>query len=331
MNNGQDNNSIRLLDALPVHSHHTAFKAPESTAELARRGIQVVQDGEYDIAIVSARWLDDAVWTSGKPCLLYAHADSADLGGYRNLFSAPQCVAVLQITSFIDPALHSEPAYHRRWFVGKLFVASARAKRPPPIPDGVLDKIVLSWELAQMDYMRAFYKVGLAALDDSRPTLVFFRGTTKYKLKPITEHRQSCAREIQRLYPHDSDIATRVCVSGTEYLDRQRRCNVVVAPWGNGESCRREYQGLMMGNAVVMPRCEWVATRSGIYQSDHITWCKPDWSDLQEAVERAASKSREARERSQKWARGLFRYRHIVAADAIEEAVAKAAKTRRAP
>jgi hypothetical protein len=53
---------------------------------------------------------------------------------------------------------------------------------------------------------------------------------------------------------------------------------------------------------VVKPASPWVLCDSGYFQSAHVTWCKPDWSDLKEALAMASERTTEQRLAAIEWA-----------------------------
>jgi hypothetical protein len=156
----------------------------------------------------------------------------------------------------------------------------------------------------------------------ARPVRAWFGGTVQY----------FGAGELGRLVErHRGALAGRVgfcngSVPWSEYWAQLRRVDVAVSPWGLGEACWRDWEGLLAGCAVVKPRCEWVQSATGLYQSEHCEWCEPDWRDLPAAIARASARSPAQREDTRQWALAQRARAGEVAAAAIKDIMRRAAK-----
>jgi hypothetical protein len=141
-----------------------------------------------------------------------------------------------------------------------------------------------------------------------------------------------CRTELEKLVQrHRAGMAAHVtcepkALAWPEYWARLRMADVAVSPWGLGEACGREWEALLAGCAVVKPRCEWVLSATGLYQSEHIEWCEPDWHDLPAAIARASARTPEQRENTRQWAMAQQARAGEVAAAAINDIMRRAAK-----
>jgi hypothetical protein len=123
-----------------------------------------------------------------------------------------------------------------------------------------------------------------------------FDGTIDYAAGEFAG--EAISRHRERLAP----LASPFRLGQREYIARLCQSRAVVSPWGYGEACWRDWEAILCGASVVKPASPWVACGSGYFQSEHVTWCKPDWSDLSNAIDMAASRTTAQRLAAIEWA-----------------------------
>jgi hypothetical protein len=174
---------------------------------------------------------------------------------------------------------------------------------PKPQPNPPTACAIRPWlEYIHQPQMEAFARIGAEYVRagtvglQQRTLTASFDGTTEYTAgqfvgPAVTRHRQALA-----------PLASPRRLSPLKYVRRLRNSLCVVSPWGYGEACWRDWEAILCGAAVVKPASPWVMCESGYFQSDHVTWCKPDWSNLKDAIDMAASKTNAQRLAAIEWA-----------------------------
>jgi len=233
------------------------------------------------------------------PTIAICKGDSADI--YPHVaarLNQPCIIGAVKSYRIADCLL---PTIDMRHFVTHL---ERGANWPEPQPNPPPPCRILPWlEYIHLPNMAPFAKIGAEYLkyrtvDMSERTLhATFDGTTEYTAgefvgPAVTRHRQRIAylgHPRRRLGQRD-------------YIRRLCHSDCVVSPWGYGEACWRDWEAILCGASVVKPASPWVVCESGYFQSEHVTWCKPDWSDLKDAIDMAASKTTAQRLAAIEWA-----------------------------
>jgi len=117
---------------------------------------------------------------------------------------------------------------------------------------------------------------------------VSFVGTTAGKPEAIESHRLACIAAVKHLDGRTTVSAPGRPCSAEGYKDLLRRSKVVVSPWGNGETCYRDYEAILAGCELVKPECNWVKTEPDVFA--HATWCDKNFENLSEIVTSVLSK-----------------------------------------
>lgn len=268
---------------------------PDATPDMAEGlqalGFRLTGAHQADVAIVSSRSID--YFTPEMPHILIAHGDAADIyPKAAERASHPQCVGVLK-PYLLPPDLRADPVLGMRYFLRHLDPGNAQLDPPAAIskPLALCGEMITDPRLA-----RAVSSPGVCLSVNRRSAKPVFWGTTEYDGgmagNMIGRHRKAVAKLVE--HRHSQPFA--------DYFQSLRFALVVISPWGWGEPCWRDWEGLLAGAAVVKPSCPWVQSAAGLYQSDRITWCRPDWSDLAEKAEEAAAKTDEQRIVDKWWA-----------------------------
>jgi hypothetical protein len=251
------------------------------------------------IARNSAARLDNSSNIYGDlPTIVICKGDSADLyphvGARLCLSSIIGAVKAYHIADWILPTVDM------RHFVTHL---EPGPDWPKPQPNPPPPCRILPWlEYIHLPQMERFARIGaeyakFQTVDIHDRTLTAsFDGTMEYTAgqfvgPAVTRHRMA-------LMP----LASPRRLSHRDYTHRLCHSLCVVSPWGYGEACWRDWEAILCGASVVKPASPWVVCESGYFQSEHVTWCKPDWSDLPDAIDAAASKTTAQRLAAIEWA-----------------------------
>jgi hypothetical protein len=232
------------------------------------------------------------------PTIAVCKGDSSDL--YPHVaarLNMPCVVGAVKSYRIADCLL---PTIDMRHFVTHL---ERGANWPEPQPNPPPPCRVRPWlEYVPLPQMERFAQVGAEYVRAGtvnlwqRTLTASFDGTMHYTAgefvgPAVTRHRMALA-----------PLASPRRLSRPEYIRRLRSSRCVVSPWGYGEACWRDWEAILCGASVVKPASPWVVCESGYFQSEHVTWCKPDWSDLAEAIDAAASKTTAQRLSAIEWA-----------------------------
>lgn len=97
-------------------------------------------------------------------------------------------------------------------------------------------------------------------------------------------HRTKCMEAMNKLPGSISKVIIgKREMSYKLYCDILSHAKIAVSPWGNGEICGRDAQGLMQDCEVIRPRTrEFAYTWPDVWEES--IECEPDWSDLEELV-----------------------------------------------
>lgn len=170
---------------------------------------------------------------------------------------------------------------------------------PPVLPshrlsDEEIAKIDIGFSLATHKQMDPFAE--REPLPAARRDIdVFFAGTVDYEGNTaVTAHRNAAFAALDRLSSKFKIVqAAGRPMPAAEYKLTMARSRVVFSPWGYGETCFREYEGILLGCKVVKPWSTHLEDAAGIFpDSPELHWCLPDFSDLEAVLARALDDNR---------------------------------------
>lgn len=171
--------------------------------------------------------------------------------------------------------------------------------------------------------------------DFTKPTKydVFFAGSTKsYAQDPthksgqlVSKHRKDCIKALRGLKNVSMLVADDRVYGGSEYLENIASAKITVSPWGWGESCYRDYEGILLHTDVIKPRGYKILSYPDIY-TDTVFYCNPDWSNLQEVVDKCLSTWDERKEVRAEASKRLIEWRQPKAIAGILANIIKEAK-----
>lgn len=129
-------------------------------------------------------------------------------------------------------------------------------------------------------------------INNHREIDVFFAGTTEYGKhghhsgRIISEHRLSCIDAISKLDVDSTLTYPDRHFNYIQYLTQMYNSKIVISPWGWGESCFRDYEAIACGCELIKPESYTIQSNPDIYNNEYMHFCRPDWSNLQEIVNR---------------------------------------------
>lgn len=167
------------------------------------------------------------------------------------------------------------------------------------------DKIDVGFSFLYSDHIiyRHRREIEILRTDEKKDIDVFFAGTTTYGLSTgkeqtwtqmiATNHRQSCVSALKKLNIPNALILDSKSMNFEEYSSALRRSKIVVSPWGFGESCYRDYEGLLYECEVLKPQTPYrIESRPDIYRTEQdswMRWVQPDWSNLGDVIDKSLS------------------------------------------
>jgi hypothetical protein len=164
------------------------------------------------------------------------------------------------------------------WNIGvvpKIFLpfASEKWKLVESIPNAFYDKLPWDWILG---FSPIWQPVGA-----TRSVVVSGRFSTSYPRSTVEFHRQRMADVLEgRFDPRKVNRRT--------YWRELRNARVLLSPFGLGEICHRDFEGLQSGNIVLKPSMEHLETWPPLYESSEtyvdVSWDMTDAEDTLDTV-----------------------------------------------
>jgi hypothetical protein len=121
--------------------------------------------------------------------------------------------------------------------------------------------------------------------EDSRSTDVFFAGTVVYPSAGVTCHRLMAVEKLNDLKNVRKSIFAGRVLDHHQYNLLLRSAKICVSPWGWGETTIRDYEAMLAGCVVIKPRTDFLYTWPPVDERHYVP-CSPDFSDLQDQVDR---------------------------------------------
>lgn len=256
---------------------------PESVADVFE---------EDTLHLVHSPYWHDDFSTCNRPVVVLERIDGPQLSAsVRKNIGHPNLKAVIKNT-VTDLARYNsiywrshEAACRGRESPGELLPESKR------ITLEQYEKLRLGFSFLAYPHYDALRDITAASWPETRPYDLHFAGTCDYgpELLWLNEHRLNAHAAIARS-PRPQILAANRAFQFKEYYETMRKSRFVVSPWGLGEPCYRDFEAILCGCMVVKPDTSYVKTVPGeFYKSPHFSRCvcKPDFSDLDEVVERA--------------------------------------------
>ncbi len=244
-----------------------------------------------DVLLCSTVDITEKELNSGQPIILFEKRDGANISR-RDLLKHNNVIRYVKQYSYRHFDLNNLPCVSGRFFTR--FLSSPKDwENVEPIKLEHSKKITLGWNFLHY-YRNQKFVHRTPDWKQKRTIDIFFAGTTEYKNGEgvaghlISNHRRTCVEAIKNAFDRLGRISIRVADSRalkpTEYEEAMFHSKVVVSPWGWGEACYRDYEGLLAGCVVIKPRSDFVVSSPDIFQGGYFLYCKPDWSDLEDKI-----------------------------------------------
>lgn len=168
-------------------------------------------------------------------------------------------------------------------------------KKPSLLRPFDLEKIHVGWS-----YVLFHQRLDNVHYVDSRKDIdCFFGGSIGFSSLPLTYHRVQAVKAMHELtcnklcyhYWTPCDLHKscftdlKPSASGRPcpkvYLDLLKRSKIALSPWGNGESCFRDFEAALSGCVIIKPD----GSHTSSYPNLKYVSCELDFSDLQEKVD----------------------------------------------
>lgn len=167
---------------------------------------------------------------------------------------------------------------------------------PDKLPNSILKKIkCIPWDPSHSMIRSDLNILKTETIDFhcSRPIDIFFAGKITYNL-PGSEvpqvfwHRQKAIEIIRNMKNIKSFIIEGdFPLPFDKYIETMKRSKIVISPWGYGEWCWRDFEGMLCGSVVIKPYTPYIKSNPSIYIAGKTyIACKPDFSDLEEKIYR---------------------------------------------
>lgn len=238
------------------------------------------------------KWPDFLDTCSNWPVVVLERIDGAQLSApVRKHIGHPNLKAVIKNTIYHDWNFYNNTA----WRAHQTACRQAKGDSwvpilPKPITVEDYKKLRLGFSFVAYPHYDALREIDPARWEH-KTIDVFFAGTTYYGLEVpwLNWHRQQAVKEIE------ASGLKYVCAANRaynfhEYYEVMRTSRFVVSPWGLGEPCYRDFEAILCGCMVIKPDTTYIKTVPGeFYRMPQFSRgvCRPDFSDLEEAIGRA--------------------------------------------
>lgn len=250
-------------------------------------------------SFVEADWID-AMLNSVTPIrmVILERIDGAQLTGpVRKHIGHPNLVGVIKNTVYGD-LLHYNLSH---WRGHELICREAMRGSFKIYPDEFLQntKWITPASCAKLHLGPSFAMYGHADIvRNNRPLKplsartvdVSFVGTTEYgpEVAWLNWHRGRAVAAVQGLKSGNNVGAAGRPMQFGEYFRLMENTRIAVSPWGLGEPAFRDWEAALCGCVIIKPDTSYIETTPvGFYSHPAFVTCRPDFSDLPEAVERA--------------------------------------------
>lgn len=259
---------------------------------------------------------DDLENIPESPFVFFDDRECASLKS-RDIFKLDNFLGVLKFSKYDSLETYNSPVSGIHSSVHESIISESNkdflgaSETLSPLKQEDLDKIHISWsyplfherlEKMQPYCWRMGYKANRQFLE--RDIDCFFGGSIGFASLPLTHHRVQAVRLIDELKcnklcyhywtpcdlhkdkfpnlkPSVADVPKFGRPSLENYLNILKRSKIAISPWGNGESCFRDFEAALMGCVVIKP------DSSHVYSCTDLKYvsCRCDFSDLEEKVD----------------------------------------------
>lgn len=247
-------------------------------------------------------------WREDEPhVILYGHDEASIIDGFRhNALYNSRVKLILAPNTYRDHADHNDPHFDFSTFGTMIYNHTPIERLPhnqyPVCPQLIRDLSVVEKKVlpfGSMMWTRFYgYKSGSPSIDKKYIDINLLGRISNYTKWSTVEHRRACHSAVEKLPSSLVKLtAGRTALDTGEHFESLRRSKIVLSPWGFGETTGRDHQGLQAGCVVIKPNTSHIRTEPDLYDGRYknLVYCRPDYSDLPELVERILDEWREWR------------------------------------
>lgn len=278
-------------------THNQAAVLWRCRDELSRLGINLF-DGISSNAPADAHVVHSAIpgfesvieplLAGDAPVAILERIDGGQLtGAVRKYLSHPNLVVVIKNTVYEDIRKYNSSCWRgHEWACRQAMGETGTEPMLPErkwISEADYAKLKVGFSFAAYEHMRPLVESPYSGGD--RPYLLNFAGTVDYgpDMPWLNWHRQRCVEAI-RAIPGNHFCEVGRPLSREEYWDSLRKSIFCVSPWGLGEPCWRDFEGVLCGCVVIKPDTKYMNTYPRAFYRYSIVSCRPDFSDLAQCV-----------------------------------------------
>lgn len=213
----------------------------------------------------------------------------------RNMIKHPDVRLWFKLNTFRDWRMHNESFVYGNWHYKELCKYET-LNLGPAKPDEQLVKLDEDScrKIAMFPLVPSEFFDDLTVrrrLHSDRRIDVNFIGLVDEYPNPddiyVRAHRRAAVLAVANLRHRRTLVGVNRVVPRDEYRTSLLRSRISLAPWGYGEYSRREYESILNGCVVIKPNTDHVRTFDpDLYQSKYYVACRPDFSDLEELVDK---------------------------------------------
>jgi len=229
---------------------------------------------------------------------LFDGSDSTSLMGAYEVLEQSNAMFLMKNQKFYTPEEYSEPYAFNKWFFG------------------TGSELDLSYNISKENWNRikfSGYNLGYLlpqyrnfqpiSTDKSIDVCAIFQAIHKenydHKVRNdehYTTHRNGLWQKLEPLKSKYTMLTDKLPYN--EYIENLRKSKIVLAPFGMGELCFRDFEAMQYGTIILKPSHAKVDTIPNVYE-DGKTYiaCKYDWSDLEEKIDYILSNFNELNEK----------------------------------
>ena len=179
---------------------------------------------------------------------------------------------------------------------------TAKQKQFIPCKAEDLNKIVLGWNIAYIDYrdfvvhyrLREYlsyftnyeiYPFKYTDVSNKREYDITFRGTINYSSNAASVQRNNVL-ELFKSLPYK--LASGSSVNRSKYLNELKQSKISISPFGLGEICFRDFETFMSGSLLIKPSMEHLETFPDLFIANEtylpVSWDLNDLGDTLDKV-----------------------------------------------
>jgi hypothetical protein len=271
----------------------------EAEAQIADRGWTIGRNLEgADVQIVQSQVVTDrrSPQSIVSPTIIYERNASGSIPAKnRPLLKNPHVIGYAKETGLRDKALYNAPTLMDRYHHTLL------SDEPASPVDVVfdqeeLDKIEVILQIFAHKDRYTRVRGRKTPKVRHRTADVFFSGVVNYDVDLITKHREDACRILAGMTKHNVLLGIGRSLGPDTYAAALGDSKILVSPYGYGEYSWKDFEAVFAGCIVIKAESGFVQTHGfDIFKPGaHVVACAPDFSDLEQVIDKVLSDVNEA-------------------------------------